>query len=124
MADDVIKLDELKTLAQVSGDDSDDVLKLIIANTVSALRFKLGLKSEDTFPSELSFIGLEVAVRRYNRLANEGMTAYSQEGESITFNSNDFDDFQEDIADWKEANGKNVKTLGHVRFINAYGGQS
>lgn len=124
MADETVKLTDLKTMLQLKTDDSDDVLTLIIKNTVQALRFKLGLKTEEIFPTDLSFIAIEVCVRRYNRLANEGMAAYSQEGESITFSSNDFDDFMADIEAWKDANGKNIKSLGRVSFINAYRGDS
>ena len=92
----------------------------IIKNTTQALRFKLGLRTDEAFPSELTYIALEVCVRRYNRRKNEGMTSYEQEGQSFTFKSNDFDDFADDINDWKEANGKNAKSFGTVSFISGY----
>ena len=38
------------------------------------------------------------------------MTSYSQEGETISFNSNDFDDFSDDIAEWKKNNGTGLLT--------------
>ena len=53
-----------------------------------------------------------------------GMASYSQEGQSITFNSSDFDDFMDDINAWREQNGKNVRSLGHVQFFNPYRGDS
>ena len=65
-----------------------------------------------------------MCVRRYNRISNEGMASYSQEGQSITFNSSDFDDFEADINAWREQNGKNVKSLGKVQFFNPYRGDS
>ncbi|MGJ0781237.1 phage head-tail connector protein [Lacticaseibacillus rhamnosus] len=121
MADtDPVKLDDLKTMMEIKSDAQDDVLNLIITNTTKALRFKLDLKPTDDFPEELSYIALEVCVRRYNRRKNEGMTSYEQEGQSFTFKSNDFDDFADDINDWKEANGKNAKSLGTVSFISGY----
>lgn len=117
---DPIKLTDLKTMMEIKTDTQDDVLSLIIKNTTQALRFKLGLRTEESFPNELAYIALEVCVRRYNRRKNEGMTSYAQEGQSFTFKSNDFDDFADDINDWKEANGKNAKGLGAVVFIPAY----
>lgn len=121
MADtDPVTLADLKTMMEIKTDTQDDVLNLIVTNTTKALRFKLGLKPTEDFPEELSYIALEVCVRRYNRRKNEGMTSYEQEGQSFTFKSNDFDDFTDDINDWKEANGKNAKSLGTVSFISGY----
>jgi hypothetical protein len=111
-------------MLQLTTDKQDDLLNLIIDNTEQALRFKLSLETKEVIPDELSFIALEVCVRRYNRLANEGMASYSQEGQSITFNSSDFDDFIDDINAWREQNGKNVKSLGRVQFFNPYRGDS
>lgn len=119
-----VTLANLKTMLQLKTDKQDDLLSLIIDNTEQALRFKLGLGQDVSFPSELGFISLEVCVRRYNRISNEGMASYSQEGQSITFNSSDFDDFEADINAWREQNGRNVKSLGKVRFVNPYRGDS
>lgn len=118
--DNVIDLVELKTMLGLADDTRDALLNLIIKTTVQALRFKLALASSETFPSDLSYIALEVCVKRFNRLKNEGMASYTQEGESITFNSNDFDDFQADIDAWKERNGKNAQTLGRGCFFDPY----
>lgn len=117
---DPIKLADLKTMMEIKTDAQDGVLNLIIKNTTQALRFKLGLRTDEAFPNDLAYIALEVCVRRYNRRKNEGMTSYEQEGQSFTFKSNDFDDFADDINDWKEANGKNAKSLGTVSFISGY----
>lgn len=119
-----VTLANLKTMLQLKSNKQDGLLDLIINNTEQALRFKLGLAQKDEFPSELGFVSLEVCVRRYNRISNEGMASYSQEGQSITFNSSDFDDFESDINTWREQNGKNVKSLGKVHFINPYRGGS
>ena len=120
----VVSLDDLKTMLQLTTDKHDALLKLIIKNTEQALKFKLSLTQDEKISEDLAFIALEVCVRRYNRISNEGMTSYSQEGESITFNSSDFDDFMDDIDSWREQNGKNVKSLGHVQFFNPYRGDS
>ena len=119
-----MELSDLKIMLGLSDDNtkSDSLLSLIIKNTELSLRFKLGLKAGEELPSELSYIPLEVAIRRFNRLKNEGMTSYSQEGESITFNSSDFADFVDDINEWRRQHQKDTKSLGHVAFINPYGG--
>ena len=120
----VVSLDDLKTMLQLTTDKQDSLLKLIIKNTEQALSFKLSLSEDESIPEDLAFIALEVCVRRYNRISNEGMASYSQEGQSITFNSSDFDDFMDDINAWREQNGKNVRSLGHVQFFNPYRGDS
>ncbi|WP_278843850.1 phage head-tail connector protein [Limosilactobacillus vaginalis] len=119
-----VDIAELKTMLQLTTDKQDSLLKLIIKNTEQALSFKLSLSEDESIPEDLAFIALEVCVRRYNRISNEGMASYSQEGQSITFNSSDFDDFMDDINAWREQNGKNVRSLGHVQFFNPYRGDS
>ena len=117
-------LQNLKVMLGIKDNGRDDLLNLIIDNTEQALRFKLELTKDDKITAELGYIELEVSVRRFNRLQNEGMSQYSQEGESITFNSSDFDDFLDDIDLWKRRNQKDVKSLGAVSFINPYAGMS
>ncbi len=117
-------LNNLKTMLALKSDKQDDILSLIITNTDQALRFKLELNTDEELPSELCYIELEVCVRRFNRLKNEGMSSYTQEGESITFNSSDFDDFMDDINQWKRRHSRDMKTLGKLQFFNAYRGDS
>lgn len=120
----VVSLSDLKIMLQLTTDKQDSLLNLIIKNTEQALSFKLSLSEDESIPEDLAFIALEVCVRRYNRISNEGMASYSQEGQSITFNSSDFDDFMDDINAWREQNEKNVRSLGHVQFFNPYRGDS
>lgn len=117
MANSLPMLDKLKVMLGLADDDQRPVLDLIIDQTEAALNFKLGTTA---IPEELEWIELEVCVSRYNRLKNEGMTAYTQEGESITFKSSDFDDFLDDINDWRRRNQKDPTTLGQVLFLNPY----
>lgn len=104
-------LNKLKLLLGITEEetDSDALLYLILDNTRMQLLFKLGVSGQITdVPDELSYIQLEVAVKRFNRLKNEGMSSYTQEGESMTFNTNDFDEFQDDIDEWKKQNNSSV----------------
>ncbi|GAC46146.1 phage head-tail connector protein [Pediococcus acidilactici] len=118
-------LKNLKKLLMLKKDDvsKDELLQLILDNTSASLKIKLHRKASETVPDELNYILLEVAVRRFNRLKNEGMANYSQEGESITFNSDDFDDFKDDIVDWLADQEDKPTSLGKVSFISGYQGK-
>lgn len=104
-------------MLQIKDNKRDDILNLIIKNTTQALSFKLGLKAVVSIPDVLDYIALEVSVKRYNRLANEGMSSYTQEGQSITFSANDFDEFANDIDAWKDENGVKDNNSGRFLFI-------
>ncbi|QSB50772.1 phage head-tail connector protein [Leuconostoc falkenbergense] len=112
-----MKLSDLKTMLQIKDNKRDDILNLIIKNTTQALSFKLGLKASVPIPDDLDYIALEVSVKRYNRLANEGMSSYTQEGQSITFSANDFDEFANDIDAWKDENGVKDNNSGRFLFL-------
>ena len=112
-----MELSDLKTMLQIKDDKRDEILNLIVKNTTKALGFKLGLKASEKVPEQLDYIALEVSVKRYNRLANEGMSSYSQEGESITFSANDFDEFMNDIDAWKDENGMKDNMSGRILFL-------
>lgn len=118
-------LKNLKKLLMLKKDDvsKDELLQLILDNTSASLKIKLHRKASGAVPDELNYILLEVAVRRFNRLKNEGMANYSQEGESITFNSDDFDDFKDDIVDWLADQEDKPTSLGKVSFISGYSGR-
>lgn len=116
----VVKISQLKTLLGLNTTDFDAQLNLIIEMVVNALRFKLGLSASDSFPMEMNFIAYEVCVKRFNRIQNEGMKSYSQEGESITFDDTDFDDYLDDIAEWKRRNERDNRTLGKAKFIDIF----
>ncbi len=104
-------------MLQIKDNKRDDILNLIIKNTTQALSFKLGLKVSASIPDVLDYIALEVSVKRYNRLANEGMSSYTQEGQSITFSANDFDEFANDIDAWKDENGVKDNNSGRFLFL-------
>lgn len=116
----VVKISQLKILLGLNTTDFDAQLSMIIEMVVNALRFKLGLTANDSFPMEMNYIAYEVCVKRFNRVKNEGMKSYSQEGESITFDDTDFDDFLDDIAEWKRRNERDNRTLGKAKFIDIF----
>lgn len=116
-------IDDVKTLLAISDDTQDSLLNVIVKNTEASLKVKLHLLTIDEIPEALNYIVVEVAVRRFNRVRNEAMSGYSQEGESITFKDNDFDDFLDDINAWLKDQDNKPKTLGSVSFISGYSGR-
>lgn len=90
----------------------DDKLDAVIKLTQSRLSMRLGVKE---VPSELEYIVVDVAIIRFNRIGSEGVSSHSVEGESMSFNDNDFANYEEDIKSWLDKQ-KDVKK-GKVRFL-------
>lgn len=113
-------MNDAKTLIGLSDNTQDEQLQTILGLTTAKLKAKLFLSVDESVPEELNFILVEVSIKRFNRLRNEGMDHYSQEDENIVFNSNDFSEFEMDIADWLKNKEDKPATLGNVRFLNPY----
>lgn len=94
------------TVVSLLGIADDDTEKLkVIDNILFLVESRLCVKLEiETIPTELKYILIEVSISRYNLIGNEGMSSYSQEGESINF-ANIFAEYEEDIKNWKNKNG-------------------
>ena len=100
------QLSKVKTALQLKNDEYDDLLDIYLEDATDALKLLLSINED--LPQQLEHIVRAVAVKKFNRLKNEGMASYSQDGESITFNSNDFDDFKDEINQYrKDNNGLN-----------------
>ena len=83
-------LKEVKTLIGIKDDKQDNLLSVLIANTASQFKIIIG---NYIIPAELYFIWSNVVVSRYNRLGQEGMVSYSQEGEGFRFQTSDFEPY-------------------------------
>ena len=90
----------------------DDKLNVIIELTQKRLGNLLSVKE---VPEELEYIVVEVSVIRFNRIGSEGVSSHSVEGESMSFNDDDFDSYDKDIRSWLN-NQSDVKK-GRVRFL-------
>ena len=107
-------LTEIKRTLEITDTALDSQLNDFINRITDRLLLRLGVP---TLPVELQFIVVECTVKRFNLKGNEGMTSYSQEGESITY-SNLLDEYQDDIALWVHTQNKLIDTdIGVVRFI-------
>ena len=105
-------LERVKTLLAISDDTQDGIIAEIIANITARI---LGMIQEEELPSALTWIVVEASVNRYNRLASEGATSHTVEGESWSFADDVLDPYQDDIQAW--LNAQEDKTIGKVRFI-------
>lgn len=110
-------LTNLKTMLAIGKDDTsqDEQLKQILSMESDRLKNKIHKKTSDEIPSELNYILIEVSIRRFNLLKNEGMDNYSQEGESIGYEDDEFDDFMDDINRYLIDN--EAQSRGVARFI-------
>ena len=90
----------------------DDKLNVIIELTQKRLGNLLSVKE---VPEELEYIVVEVSVIRFNRIGSEGVSSHSVEGESMSFNDDDFDSYDKDIRSW--LNNQSDLKKGRVRFL-------
>lgn len=86
---------------------NDERLEIIERRTKDRLKSMLGISTE--VPAEFEFIIYEVTMKRFNRIGNEGMQSYSQEGLSMTFPDSDFSEYWSEIDDWKNQNDADQK---------------
>lgn len=110
------QLKKLKVALQLTDAKFDDLLELYLDDASDFLKLRLSLSDNDELPNAMEAIVRGAAVKKFNRFKNEGMSQYSQDGESITFNSNDFDEWEDEIEQWK----KDHAGLNRGRWINPY----
>lgn len=105
--------DDIKQL--LSG-TPEERLDIIVRRTRERLWVILGI-SQDYIPQELEYIVMEVALKRFNRIGQEGMQSYSQEGLSMTFAESDFEEYASEIEAWQKSNEEeNNKKIGRFRL--------
>lgn len=72
-------------------------------------------------PGELSYIVVEVDVKRYNRIGSEGLKSETMGGHSATYDTaSDFNEYMGELKAWaskNDASGEEGKRRRAVRFI-------
>lgn len=94
----------------------DERLEVIEKRTRERLLVIIGSSIKEV-PQELDYIVMDVVLKRFNRIGQEGMQSYSQEGLSMTFSESDFDEYADEIESWrksKETEGD--KKIGRFRL--------
>lgn len=107
------QLGKLKTALQITDTTHDALLKLYLEDASDFLKLRL---STSSLPVEMLAIVRGAAVKKFNRFKNEGMASYSQDGESITFTSSDFDEWEDEINQWR----KDHTGVNQGAWINPY----
>lgn len=93
----------------------DDRLEVIERRTKSRLAGMLGV---ETVPESFQDISYEVTLKRFNRVGQEGMQSYSQEGLSMVFPDSDFAEYRREIDEFKDKEkGLLGPRKGKVRFL-------
>ena len=120
MADNEELIKDLKVILDIDSTDSssDDLLNLVVKRTKQRLLAKIKKGPDETVPNQLEYILFEVSVRRFNRLNNEGMKSYSEDGENVTFNEDDFTGFENEISNYLSE--QNESQMPTARFLNPY----
>lgn len=66
------------------------------------------------FPTELNYLVDQLTLARFNKFHNEGMNSISEEGLSMTFDSNDLTNYLPDIQAWIDSTGKDASQQGRA----------
>ena len=92
--------------------------KLTIVSELTEMRLArllgIDLENED-IPWGFSDILADVTMKRLNRIGQEGMSSFSQEGVSMSFPDSDFEEYAEEIDAYKK--GRDTSGYGRVRFL-------
>ena len=105
-------LDEMKLLLDLDETDLDNKLNLLLNSTKARLKMLLGGIDP---PDEMEHIIVEVAIIRFNRIGSEGISNHTVEGESLSYNENDFAGFADEIQAFLDSQETSRK--GRVRFL-------
>lgn len=82
-------VDKVKNRIGIEDHLQDKLLYEIVTNVVDELKLRLP-KEQAFIPQPLYFIVIEVAVKRYNKVGSEGMVSESVEGRSMSYEEDDF----------------------------------
>lgn len=106
-------------LSEAVFDKSRERINQILIDTQEQFLIKLK-GAATTVPDELGYIVRSVVVKRYNRFKNEGMSSYGQEGQSISYETDDFAEFEDDYQQWIDDHAEDSADKHKIRFLNPY----
>lgn len=102
--------DDVKKLLSGS---TDDKLEVIERRTRERLASLLGVS---VTPESLEYIVFDVTNKHFNRIGQEGMQSYSQEGLSMAFPDSDFSEYQNEIDEFKRKDQEELYKPKRGRF--------
>ena len=94
----------------------DEKLEVIERRTNERMKTLLNTKE---VPKEFETVVYEVSLKRFNRIGQEGMQSYSQEGLSMAFPDSDFSEYQNEIDEFKLKDQEELykPKRGRLKFI-------
>ncbi|MDU4834602.1 MAG: phage head-tail connector protein, partial [Enterococcus faecium] len=92
--------------------------KLEVIERRTSERMKTLLNTQEV-PKEFETVVYEVSLKRFNRIGQEGMQSYSQEGLSMAFPDSDFSEYQNEIDEFKRKDKEELykPKRGRFKFI-------
>ena len=107
-------LNSLKLMLGIDAADTsrDNLLNLLLSTATARLTLLLGGLEP---PDSMEHIIREVSIIRFNRIGSEGMGSHTVEGESLSFNEDDFASFADEIQAYLDTQKESVR--GRVRFL-------
>ncbi len=105
--------DDIKKLLKGTLDE-----KLEVIERRTNERMKILLNTQEV-PKEFETVVYEVSLKRFNRIGQEGMQSYSQEGLSMAFPDSDFSEYQNEIDEFKRKDQEELykPKRGRLKFI-------
>ena len=109
-------IQRMQALLGVELDDADKgrVETYIVQAKQAIMIYIRKYLDDDTFPTELNYLVDQLTLAKYNKFHNEGMNSISEEGLSMSFNSNELKDYLSDIEAWIDSTGKNDDLAGNA----------
>lgn len=109
-------IQRMQTLLGIDLDDADKgrVETYIVQAKQAIMVYIRKYLDDDNFPTELNYLVDQLTLAKYNKFHNEGMNSISEEGLSMSFNSNDLKDYLPDIEAWIDSTGKNDDLTGNA----------
>ncbi|MEB7841803.1 phage head-tail connector protein [Enterococcus lactis] len=102
--------DDIKKLLKGTIDE-----KLEVIERRTNERMKILLNTQEV-PKEFETVVYEVSLKRFNRIGQEGMQSYSQEGLSMAFPDSDFSEYQNEIDEFKRKDQEELYKPKRGRF--------
>ncbi|EMW5545002.1 phage head-tail connector protein [Enterococcus faecium] len=91
----------------------DEKLEVIERRTNERMK---NLLNTQEVPKEFETVVYEVSLKRFNRIGQEGMQSYSQEGLSMAFPDSDFSEYQNEIDEFKRKDQEELYKPKRGRF--------
>lgn len=110
-------IERIQTLLGVTLDDADKGrVEVYITEAKQAIMVYIQqyLPDDAEFPTELNYLVDHLALAKYNKFHNEGLKSISEEGLTLSFNSNDLKDYMDDIQAWIDRNSDGKDLTGNA----------